>query len=184
MKAKKTSRLHKQFDKVSRWVTTQVGHPAALIVAIVAVIVWAATGPLFHFDNTWQLVINTSTTIITFLMVFIIQQSQNRDTVAIQLKLNELIAANCDASNRLVNIEDLTEDELNVLKKYYVQLAKQSEEDYELYTTHSIDEAKHNQDAKQQSGRGGRFSEGKIDARLQQLNQASDKKKGANGRRK
>ena len=85
--------------------------------------------------------INTGTTIVTFLMVFVIQQSQNKDTMALQLKLNELIACQKKASNRLIDIEDLTEDELEVLKKFYIRLATLSKEESQLYTTHSIDEA-------------------------------------------
>src|SRR6478752_10888903 len=94
--------LSKFFDKFSSKVTKVTGKPIAFILACVIIIVWAITGPVFHFSDTWQLVINTGTTIITFLMVFVIQHSQNKDTVAIQLKLNELIAANRDASNRLI----------------------------------------------------------------------------------
>ncbi len=96
---------------------------------------------MFGFSNTWQLVINTGTTIITFLMVFVIQQSQNRETTAIQLKLNELIAANRNASNRLVSIEDLTEEELAALKKFYIKLSFLAEHETDLFSTHSIDEA-------------------------------------------
>ena len=103
-------------------------------------------GPFFKFSDTWQLVINTSTTIITFLMVFIIQQSQNKDTMALQLKLNELIASNAYASNRLIDVEDLTEAELQTIKKFYVALSKMAAKDSDLHSTHSIDEAtnKHN----------------------------------------
>src|SRR4030095_11162266 len=89
------------------------------------------------------LVINTGTTIITFLMVFVIQQSQNRETTAMQLKLNELIAANRNASNRLVDIEDLTDEELAVLKKFYVKLSLLAQKETDLFSTHSIDEAQH-----------------------------------------
>jgi low affinity Fe/Cu permease len=138
----------KAFNKFSTRVTKIAGSPAAFITAFLSIIVWACTGPLFHFSDTWQLVINTSTTIITFLMVFIIQQTQNKDTVAMHLKLNELIAANQHASNRLVDIEDLTDEELQVLKQFYIKLAKLSEKDKDLYSTHSIDEAEENQGVK------------------------------------
>src|SRR5688572_30681000 len=137
----KRSKLTKWFDKVSKLVTRATGRPATFIVAACVVIVWAITGPVFNYSDTWQLVINTGTTIVTFLMVFVIQQSQNKDTMAIQLKLNELIACQKNASNRLIDIEDLTEDELEVLKKFYIRLAKLSKEESQLYTTHSIDEA-------------------------------------------
>ena len=135
------SKLIKWFDKISKVVTRATGRPATFIVAICVVIVWAISGPIFNYSDTWQLVINTSTTIVTFLMVFVIQQSQNKDTMALQLKLNELIACQKNASNRLIDVEDLTEDELEVLKKFYIRLSKLSKEDSQLYTTHSIDEA-------------------------------------------
>lgn len=136
------------FDKFSAKVTAATGSPAAFIVAFVIIIIWGITGPLFKFSDTWQLVINTGTTIITFLMVFVIQQSQNKDTKALHLKLNELIACNKLASNRLIDIEDLTADEIEVLKKYYVELAKLSAKEKSIHRTHSIDEAKENHVAK------------------------------------
>ena len=129
------------FDRFSSKVTRATGSPSAFLIAFAFIIVWAVTGPLFNFSDTWQLVINTSTTIITFLMVFIIQQSQNKDTMAIQLKLNELIAASGGASNRLIDIEDLTDEELQTLKKFYVKLARLAEKDNDVFATHSIDEA-------------------------------------------
>src|SRR4051794_19295637 len=101
---KKPSWMSKWFNQFSHYITKATGKPAAFILAFVIIIVWAISGPIFHFSDTWQLVINTGTTIITFLMVFVIQQSQNKDTLAIHLKLNELIAANKYASNRLVNV--------------------------------------------------------------------------------
>jgi len=131
----------KIFDKFSTAVTKATGSPAAFIIAMAVVIVWGITGPLFKFSNTWQLVINTGTTIITFLMVFVIQQSQNKDTMAIQLKLNELIASSGKASNRLIDIEDLTEEELIMLKKFYIKLSNLSAKESDLHTSHSLDEA-------------------------------------------
>src|ERR1700739_3757124 len=104
------------FHRFSAIITKGTGNPVVFIVALVTIILWALTGPVFHYSDTWQLVINTSTSIITFLMVFVIQQSQNRDTLALQLKLNELIAASSKTSNRLIDIEDLTDEELEVLK--------------------------------------------------------------------
>ena len=97
-------------------------------------------GPVFDYSDTWQLVINTGTTIITFLMVFIIQQSQNKDTAAIHLKLNELIASDERASNRLVDIEDLTEEELMILKKFYIKLSERAEKEKDIHSSHSLDE--------------------------------------------
>ena len=119
-------KMARLFNKISGYVTHIAGSPAVSIMAFLLIVVWALLGPLFHYSNTWQLVINTGTTIITFLMVFIIQQSQNKDTTAIQLKLNELIASNEKASNRLIDIEDLTEEEILVLKKFYVKLSEKA----------------------------------------------------------
>ena len=134
------------FDVFSSKVTRITGSPAAFITAFCIIIIWAVTGPVFHFSDTWQLVINTGTTIITFLMVFVIQQSQNKDTVALHLKLNELIAATQGASNRLIEVEELTDAELQTLKKFYIQLSELAKKDNDLTCTHSIEEAedKHN----------------------------------------
>lgn len=138
---KKQLRIARFYNKISTKVTRLTGRPVALICAFLLIIGWAITGPVFHYSDTWQLVINTGTTVITFLMVFIIQQSQNKDTAAIQLKLNELIACHEKASNRLIDIEDLTEDELLVLKKFYIKLSDLAEKEDDLYSTHSLDEA-------------------------------------------
>jgi len=129
------------FDLFSKKVTKATGSPYAFIIACFVIIVWAVTGPLFAFSDTWQLVINTGTTIITFLMVFVIQQSQNKDTMAIQLKLNELIASSNMASNRLIDIEDLTEEELDKVKAFYVKLSDLAEKEDNSFASHSIDEA-------------------------------------------
>ena len=128
------------FEKFSAKVTKATGKPLAFILAVVVIIAWAATGPIFHYSDTWQLVINTGTTIITFLMVFVIQQSQNKDTMALQIKLNELIAAS-GASNRLIDVEDITEEELETLKKFYVKLSELAKKEADIHCTHSIDEA-------------------------------------------
>src|SRR6476661_491837 len=101
MKEKKPNPLKRAFFQFSTWVTKATGSPIAFLLALLSVLIWAATGPFFHYSENWQLVINTGTTIITFLMTVVIQQSQNRDTVALHLKLNELIAANERTSNRL-----------------------------------------------------------------------------------
>src|ERR1043165_7496308 len=116
--ARNVSTLKLLFDHFSTTATRVTGRPVSFILAVLIVIVWAATGPIFNYSENWQLIINTGTTIITFLMVFVIQQSQNKDTVALHLKLNELIAANKAASNRLIDIEDLTEDELTALSSF------------------------------------------------------------------
>lgn len=136
------------FEKFSHVVTKATGSSAAFIIAIMIVIGWAVVGPIFNFSDTWQLVINTGTTIITFLMVFIIQQSQNKDTVAVHLKLNELLASNKLASNRLVAIEDLSEKELETIHKYYLKLAELAKQDRDLFASHSLDEASRNNESK------------------------------------
>ncbi|MGY4385868.1 low affinity Fe/Cu permease [Pedobacter sp. UYP24] len=129
------------FEKIANRITSWTGSGPAFGTAALIVVVWAFSGPVFNYSETWQLVINTGTTIITFLMVFLIQKSQNKDGKAIQLKLNELIAASRYTSNRLVDIEDLSEDELDVLKKYYQKLADAAEKDGDIHKSHSIDEA-------------------------------------------
>lgn len=136
------------FEKFSDWATKFTGSSYAFIGATLIVIIWAVLGPAFKYSETWQLVINTGTTIITFLMVFLIQKAQNKDSKAIQIKLNELIAANEKASNRIVDIEDLTEKELDQLHCYYEKLADFAEEDEDIHSSHSIDAAKRNQDRK------------------------------------
>jgi low affinity Fe/Cu permease len=129
------------FEDFASKVTTITGSTPAFLTAVSLVVVWLVTGPLFDYSETWQLIINTGTTIITFLMVFLIQKTQNKDSLAIQLKLNELVAAHENASNRLVNVEDMTEDELKVLRKYYSRLSSLTEKESNIHATHSIDEA-------------------------------------------
>ena len=147
MKKNKKS-ISKFFNRFAAIITRATGGAYAFIIATLFIVIWALTGPLFKFSNTWQLVINTSTTIITFLMVFVIQHSQNKDTLALQLKLNELIAANCEASNRLISIEDFTEEELDVIKKFYSQLATVAKKEKTIFKTHSLDEARQNNEIK------------------------------------
>lgn len=136
-----SSRVKSLFNRFSIWVTKATGTPAAFFTALIIVIVWALSGSFFHYSETWQLIINTGTTIVTFLMIFVIQQSQNRDTTAIHLKLNELIAANELTSNRLISSEDLTEEELETIKLYYAKIAEISKKKNTLFESHSIDEA-------------------------------------------
>lgn len=133
---------NKPSDKFSSKVTKVTGSSYAFLAAVLFVIIWAFSGPVFHFSDTWQLIINTATSVITFLMVFIIQQSQNKDTMALQLKLNELIAASNKASNGLIDVEDLTDDELKQLKKFYCDLGELAEKDNNLFVSHSVEEAK------------------------------------------
>lgn len=137
---KKPNRLSRFFDRFANKVTVVTGSPWAFIFAFIVIIVWAVSGPIFGYSDTWQLVINTGTTIVTFLMVFVIQQSQNKDTMALQLKLNELIASNKRASNRLIDVEDLTEEELKIIKDYYVRLSTISKKEKELRRSHSIED--------------------------------------------
>ena len=129
-------------------VTEWVGSSRGLTAALAVVVLWAASGPLFGWSNTWQLVINTGTTIVTFLMVFLIQRTQNKDGLAIQLKLNELVAAHKGASNRLIDIEDLSEKELQILHMHFRRLAEMAREESDLLASHSIDEAKARHKAK------------------------------------
>lgn len=136
------------FDTFSSKVTRLTGSPGAFVTAFAVVIIWGVTGPVFNYSDTWQLVINTGTTIITFLMVFLIQQSQNKDTVALHIKLNELIAATQGASNRLIDVEDLTDDELQTLKKFYIQLSELAKKDNDLTCSHSVEEATDNHNFK------------------------------------
>ena len=133
--------LSRHFERISNFITKAAGRPVTSILSILLVLVWAATGPFFDYSETWQLIINTSTTIITFLMVFVIQTSQNKDTIAVQIKLNELIASNEKASNRLIDVEDLSAAELELLKKFYVKLSNLAEKEKDLFSSHSIDEA-------------------------------------------
>jgi low affinity Fe/Cu permease len=117
------------FERFSDRAVCFTGSPSAFIIASLMVIIWVISGPLFNFSETWQLVINTGTTIVTFLMVFLIQKTQNKDSKAIQIKLNELIASSERASNRLVDIEDLTEEELDELHRFYERVSKLSARD-------------------------------------------------------
>jgi low affinity Fe/Cu permease len=132
------------FDGVATAITCWTGSSAAFLSAFGIVLFWGMSGPVFHFSDTWQLVINTGTTIVTFLMVFLIQKSQNKDGKAIQLKLNELIAASRHASNRMVDIEDMTEEELDVLHRYYELLSDRAEKEDDIHSSHSIDAAEEN----------------------------------------
>lgn len=144
------------FEKFASRVTGMAGSTGAFVSALSLVIIWGISGPFFHYSETWQLVINTGTTIITFLMVFLIQKSQNKDSLAIQLKLNELVAAHEVASNRLVNVEDLTEEELKVIQKYYKKLSDFSKSEESLQQSHSIDEAENAHDVKEEKRKAAR----------------------------
>ena len=142
---KSPARVFERFAAAATWFT---GSVPAFTLAFGIILAWAITGPLFHFSNTWQLVINTGTTIVTFLMVFLIQQTQNKDGLAIQLKLNELVAALEGASNRLISVEDLTSEELRVLRAHYQLLAQRAKEMAETTESHSIEEAERRHELK------------------------------------
>jgi low affinity Fe/Cu permease len=129
------------FERLSTKITKATGSPYASLGALVLIVVWGLTGPLFGYSETWQLIINTTTTIITFLMVFVIQQSQNKDTMAIQMKLNELIASTKGASNHLIDVEDLTEQELETIKKFYIKLSELADKEDDIQASHSFAEA-------------------------------------------
>ncbi|MGF7039335.1 low affinity iron permease family protein [Mucilaginibacter lappiensis] len=136
------------FERFANWATVATGSSGAFIIAVSAIVIWLITGPIFKYSDTWQLIINTGTTIITFLMVFLIQKSQNKDSKAIHLKLNELLASHEGTSNRMVDVEDLTEEELDRLHKFYIQLSNLAHKEDNLTRTHSIDAAKENHKVK------------------------------------
>ena len=148
MARKRESTIGERFEALSEAVTRWAGGTSAFGMALGVIVVWAMLGPVFSYSDTWQLVINTGTTIVTFLMVFLIQRSQNKDALAIHLKLNELVAAIQGASNRLIEVEALTEKELSTLKKHYHELAKLSREETDLTKSHSVEEARTRHSAK------------------------------------
>jgi low affinity Fe/Cu permease len=134
---------------VTRW----TGSSGAFVTATGIIVVWALLGPVFHYSDTWQLVINTGTTVVTFLMVFLIQRSQNKDALAIQLKLNELVAAVQGASNRLIDVEDLSEKELQALHRHYAELSKLAAKDRDITISHSVEEARQRHSSKHAGSR-------------------------------
>ena len=138
------------FEAFSRRITNWTGSTPAFLLALAVILAWSMTGPLFHYSETWQLVINTGTTIVTFLMVFLIQRAQNKDSLALHLKLNELLSATKTASNRLVSVEDLDEQELQLLRRYYARLAVEARADADLHQTHTLAEAAVNQQTKKE----------------------------------
>ena len=141
MPRKATTATGARLERFSAVATRWTGGSSAFAIACAIILLWAVSGPLFGFSNTWQLVINTGTTIVTFLMVFLIQRTQNKDSRAIQLKLNELVAAMEGASNRLIDVEDLSEQELDTLHRYYQRLVHMAKHDAKLTESHSVEEA-------------------------------------------
>src|SRR3954469_14896622 len=140
-------------ERLSSGATKWTGSSTALLFAIGSIIVWLITGPLFGFSDTWQLVMNTATSIVTFMMVFLIQRSQNKDALALQLKLNELVAAMQGASNRLIDVESLSEKELDTLHRHYRRLVEMSKKDEDLGKSHSVDEAEQRHTFKERARR-------------------------------
>lgn len=153
MERKRDAGLGLILERFSLKATKVTGTSGAFVMAMAVLVVWGISGPLFHFSDTWQLVINTGTTIVTFLMVFLIQRAQNKDALAIHLKLNEIVAALEGASNRLVDVEDLTEDEIETLHKHYQKLVVMARHDTKLTETHSIEEAELRHQIKQKKRR-------------------------------
>jgi low affinity Fe/Cu permease len=140
-KKKNKTDFKPKFEKIAAAITKASGSSSAFLIAVVIILVWGVTGPIFHYSDTLHLVINTVTTFVSFLMVFLIQHTQNKDSLALQLKLNELIACDERASNRLIDVEDLTQQELEILKKFYIRLSELAEKENDLFSSHSVDEA-------------------------------------------
>ena len=139
--AKPATSAARTFERFAATATRFTGSVPAFGIALGVILTWALTGPLFRFSDTWQLVINTGTTVVTFLMVFLIQHAQNKDTRAMELKLNELVAAVAGASNRLIDVENLSEEELDVLHDHYRALVEMARHEASLLVSHSIEEA-------------------------------------------
>jgi low affinity Fe/Cu permease len=147
-KGRHSASIGERFEAFSRVITNFTGSTAAFGCALGVIVVWAVVGPIFGFSDTWQLVINTGTTIVTFLMVFLIQRTQNKDSLAIHLKLNELVSAMQGASNRLIDIESLSEKELAVLHRHYAELSVLAQKDSSVTDSHSVEEARQRHSAK------------------------------------
>lgn len=141
MAQKRQNSFGSALERLATGVTHWTGGPTAFALAFGTIVFWVITGPVFGYSDTWQLVINTGTTIVTFLMVFLIQRSQNKDSLAIHLKLNELVAAVNGASSRLIDVESLSEEELNVLRRHYHRLVTMAKHDATLTESHSVEEA-------------------------------------------
>jgi low affinity Fe/Cu permease len=136
------------FEDFSKEITLWTGSTFAFACALGVIVIWGLLGPVFHFSDTWQLVINTGTSLITFLMVFLIQRSQNKDSLAIHIKLNEIVAAMQGASNRLIDVETLSEKELTTLHRFYGELAKLAQKESDVTVSHSVEEARSRHSAK------------------------------------
>ena len=141
--------IGERFESLSEAVTTWTGSTSAFASALGIVVLWGMLGPVFSFSDTWQLVINTGTTIITFLMVFLIQRAQNKDALALHIKLNELVAAVEGASNRLIEVEALSERDLMVLRRHFHELAELAKDEADIGHSHSVEEAQQRHTSKQ-----------------------------------
>ena len=135
-------------ERMSTTITRWTGSTSAFALACTVIVVWVVTGPIFGFSDTWQLVINTGTTIVTFLMVFLIQRAQNKESKAMQLKLNEIVAAIQGASNHLIDVEDLSEKDIEALRKHYGELARLAAKTSNVLESHSIEEARDRSESK------------------------------------
>ena len=133
--------MARRFERFAHAISRFAGSTAAFLIALGLIVLWLVLGPVFHYSSTWRLAVNTGTTVITFLMVFLIQRSQNKEALAVQLKLNEVVAALQGASNRLVNVEDLEEADLEVLHSHYRSLAEMAKREGDIRQSHSLDEA-------------------------------------------
>ena len=153
MSRKKGNKLSQVLERFALKATQATGTSTAFILALAVILTWILTGPLFNFSDTWQLVINTGTTIVTFLMVFLIQRAQNKDALAIHLKLNEIVAALDGASNRLIDVEDLSEEEIMTLHEHYQKLVAMAKKDLKLTQSHSIEEAEARHEVKHKKRR-------------------------------
>ena len=140
-RSKTISRFANLPEHLAGMITNWAGSSQAFLIAVAVLAIWAVTGPFFHYSDSWQLVINTGTTIITFLMVFLIQRFQNKDAHALHLKLNEIVAALQGASNRLINVEDLSEAEVKALHRHYQTLVVMAKRDEDISQSHSVEEA-------------------------------------------
>jgi len=136
-----TSAAGRALEMISHDVTAFTGSSWAFAVAAAIILIWLASGPFFHFSDTWQLVVNTGTTVITFLMVFLIQRSQNRDSQALHIKLNEILASAAGASNRLIDVEDLSEKELQTIQRHFRKLSEMTKREIDTTRSHSVEEA-------------------------------------------
>ncbi len=139
----KMTKFSLYIEQLASGIIDTAGKTNTLIAAFLIVVLWGISGFYFHFSEHWQMIIGTASSIVTFLMVFLIQKSQNKHSLSIQLKLNELVASNELASNRLVNVEGMTEEELKVIEKYYSKLGEFAKKQENLQQSHSIDESHH-----------------------------------------